>query len=110
MSHDYTFISDLNNMQGGGMPMQGGGMPMQGGGMPMQGGVDQFDMLRKYLAESAKDADSDSDNESDSEDDSGGDDSNWQHFYGVATLILLLSILYYVFKIRKELTSMYEEA
>jgi hypothetical protein len=137
MSHDYTFISDLNNgggmpmqaspMQGGpmnhqqaypdpsqmsgGMPMQGmpmQGMPMQGGGMPMQGGPDQFDMLRKYLAESADDSDSDSDSDSDDEGDSGG--GNWQHYYGIATLIMLAIILYYVFKIRRELTGMYEEA
>lgn len=122
MSHDYTFISDLNN--GGGMPMQQAypnpsqmvSMPPQGdmpsgGGMPIQGGgLDQFDMLRKYLAESAEGSDSESDDESDAEDDSERDGDNWQHFYGVATLIMLAIILYYVFKIRRELTGMYEEA
>ena len=133
MSHDYTFISDLNNnnnmsmypnapmqqgppMQGGpmqqGMPMQSApmqqGMPMQSA--PMQQGPDQFDMLRKYLAESDDDSDSDSDDDSDTESDSGSNDNNWLHFYGIATLIMLAVILYYVFKIRKELVGMYEEA
>ena len=129
MSNDYTFISDLNNgagmnmnpagmpMQGGGMPMQGGGMPMQGGGMPMQDGgmpipgpgPDQFDMLRKYLADSAEDPDSDSDSDSDDEDNENGNGS-WQHYYGIVSLIMLAIIFFYVFKIRKELTGMYEEA
>ena len=126
MSHDYTFISDLNNggmqMQGAGMPMQGAGMqqaypdPSQMAGMPAQGGMpmgggglDQFDMLRKYLAESAEDSDSDSDDDSEDDSEHSGD-NNWHHFYGIATLIMLAIILYYVFKIRKELVGMYEEA
>nr|QBK87470.1 MAG: hypothetical protein LCMAC201_03800 [Marseillevirus LCMAC201] len=122
MSNDYTFISDLNGgnnmnqaypnpagmpMQGGGMPMQGGGMPMQGGGMP---GPDQFDVFRKYLAGSVDDSNSDSDSDSDSDSENNEKGSNWQHYYGIMMLMLLVVILYYVFKIRKELTGMYEEA
>jgi len=119
MSNDYTLISDLNGSSG--MPNQGMqmGMPNQGMqmGMPNQGmqmgmpnqGMDQMDMLRRYLAESGE-SDSDSDG-SDSEDDSGHDNNNtWQHVYGVATLIMLAIILFYVFKIRKELIGMYEES
>ena len=125
MSHDFTFISDLN--KGSGMMMRGtpinhqkaqsgpsqmvGGMSMQGVPMNNQhaqmGGPDQFEMLRKYLAESANESDSDSDSDSDEE--GSRMDGNWQHYYGIATLIMLAIIMYYVFKIRKELLGMYEE-
>lgn len=132
MSHDYTFISDLNN--GGGMPMQNvmqnmpmhydpnAGMPgqmqmgnpqapMMGGGMPMPD-PNQFDMLRQYLAESADDSDDDSDSDSEDNDFGGSTElggNMWQHIYGISTLVFLAIIFYYVFKIRKEIVGMYEE-
>ncbi len=117
MSHDYTLISDLNSMnlrQPFPDPSQMGGMQMNGGngnqGMPMNmSGPDQIAMLRTYLAESADDSDNDSDSDSGSDPESSGD-GNWQHYYGIATLIMLAIILYYVFKIRNDLTGMYEEA
>lgn len=101
MSNDYTFIGDLN---GGGANMQG----PPGMNMPIQGGPNQFDMIRKYLADTADDSDSDS--ESDDEDDDDGDGYDLQHYYGIPILIMLAIILYYIFKIRQELTGIYEEA
>ena len=78
------------------------------------GGLDQFDMLRKYLAESVDDEPDDSDDETDSDndddEDSGSGDGYWLHIYGISALVMLAIILYYVFKIRKELVGMYEEA
>ena len=98
MSHDYTFISDLNNS--GQMPMQQ--VPMQQ--VPMQQVPMQSNMLRKYLAEESDDDESDSEY-----DDNDQESHSWQHYYGIANLILLAVILYYIYKIRKELTGMYEE-
>lgn len=94
MSNDYTFISDLNNV--GMQQMQ---MPPQEMSYP-----NNLDLLQKYLGD-----DDDSDDESDSEE--YGDDSfNWMHVYGIVSIILLLVILFYTYKIRKELMSMYDEA
>ena len=110
MSQDYTFISDLNNQPQ--MPPQGYGqqMPPQGYGQQAPAPMYQppvpnpRDLFKNYLAESDDESDDDSEEENDNP-----RGSNWQHYYGIATLILLAVILYYVFKIRKEISSIYEE-
>ena len=68
---------------------------------------DKYDMIKKYLSETEDD--DDSDDESDDEDEDGCNCGMYLHLYCIPILILLALILYYVFKIRKELTSMYEE-
>ncbi len=132
MSNNYTLIGDLNNAntpQMGmpqsipqGMPQsmpQGMPQSMPQGmpqsmpqGMPQgmsQMGMpnDKLDMYQKYLNDSGSDSDSTSDSDSDNESKRSSNDR--QHYYGILTLILLAIILYYVFKIRKELMGMYEE-
>ena len=127
MSQEYTLIGDLSGgaghmqhqqpmvnqgqMQSFGMPpnqmqMQGAQPQMQG--QPMQGPPpNQFDMINKYLADTDNDSDEDS-----SDDESDNDNSlnvNWHYFYNIIVFIMLAVILYYVWKIRRELVGMYEE-
>lgn len=112
MSHNFTLISDLNSNQG--MPMHGQHMPQQQ--MPMHGQHmpqqqmpmqppqgNQFDMLKQYINRS-DDSDSDSDDEESGSE--GGD--NWIHYYGIAILVMLAIILYFVYKIKKELMGIFE--
>lgn len=87
MSNDYTFITDLNDLQYD----------------QIQPSPSAHKPLKYYM-------NNDSDSDSDSEEDSGIEDNqDWTHYYGVATLIALAIILYYVIKIRKELSELYEE-
>lgn len=112
MNQDYTVVSDLGMGGGTGMKM----MPqqqqqyqsqMQQQFPPAIPPPSQFDMIKRYLDDSDE---SDSESESEEEPKTTSKLFTWQHFYGIATLTLLVAILYYVFKIRAELTGMYEEA
>jgi hypothetical protein len=103
MSQEYTLIGDLNN---GNMYNQG---QMQAFGMqppPPHPPPNQIDMINKYLEDTDTHSSSDS---SDDESDDNDSNLNWRYFYNIIVLIMLAVILYYVWKIRRELVGIYEE-
>lgn len=71
-----------------------------------------FDLIQQYLENSTVDSDSDypphkrgRDDDSDDEE----EDDNPVHYYSIVIIILLAIVLYYVYKIRKEISGVYEE-
>lgn len=120
MSNDYTLVGNLNNSNPGQQSLQllpqrthippqfHQGPPPQMFQPPAQN-FDKYDMIKKYLSETDADDSDDDDENSDDESEDGCNCGNYIHMYGILILIVLIVILWFVFKIRKELTSMYEE-
>lgn len=117
MSNDYTLVGNLNNVGSSHSHMHTQILPQH---LPPQQSYlhpqpqqqifpaqnfDKYDMIKKYLSETE---DEDSDDSSDDENDNSCNCSMYLHMYAIPIIIILLIILWYVFKIRKELTSMYE--
>ena len=100
MNNDYTLISNLDNIK----RMQS----VHTSGSQQQDYPNKYDLIQKYLRETDNDNDSEDDDETDEEceNDCNG---TYFHVYGIPAIILLIIILFYVYKIRKELTGMYEE-
>ena len=112
MSHDYNIIPDMGYPQTGPQFQQQQPQQFQPQfqQQPQQfqpqfnmNGPPQFDRLKQYLSQD------DSDNSDDDEETSSGF-KYWHHVYGLATLILLALILFFVIKIKKDINSIYEEA
>jgi hypothetical protein len=117
MSHDYNIIPDMGYPQTGPQfqqqqpPQQFQQQPQFQQQQPPQqfqpqfymNGPPQFDRLKQYLSQD------DSDNSDDEEETSSGF-KYWHHVYGLATLILLALILFFVIKIKKDINSIYEDA
>lgn len=71
-----------------------------------------YDLIQQYLENSTVDSDSDYSpqkrrhgGDSDDED----EDDNPVHYYSIVIIIMLAVIIYYVYKIRKEISGVYEE-